>query len=219
MANDQPECSDSRVGMYLDANRAQPGAGVSDFSVERYQHACSFLESDYRLVVDVGCNTGVGAAVMRKCCQRARLEGIEIVPERAEEARKHFDRVHECLASDMPFSSGAVDAIVSLEVIEHLTRDDALKFLCESKRVLRDKGRIILSTPNSDYVKLKILRRSVLDDPSHLTQFSPKSLADLLCECGFQVHRVEGTGRVSRYLGRKRYGLALFGSFMVVGIS
>ena len=201
----------NNLSMYVDANRAQSDSGISDFSIERYGHAAVFLEPTLSTVVDVGCNTGIGASVLRTACPNAVLIGIEVVPERAQEARGHFDVVHESVATRLPFEDRSVDAVLCLEVIEHRTEAE------EVRRVLRPDGRFILTTPNSQYIKLLFLRRSVLDDPSHLSEYFPRKLSKLLRQNGFSIYQLEGTGRVSRYLGRRRHGFRLFGSFMLVG--
>jgi ubiquinone/menaquinone biosynthesis C-methylase UbiE len=206
-----------KSAMYVDANRAQPGSGISSFSIERYDHASAFLKQDYSVVVDVGCNTGIGAPVLRAASRAAQLVGIEVVPERAEQARAHFDLVYESLATNLPFDDRSVDAVVCLEVIEHLTEEDGEKFIQEVRRVLKPSGRFILTTPNSQYIKLFIFRKSVLDDPSDLSQYSPGQLSKILEKHGFSIQRLESTGRVSRYLGRRKHGLRFFGSFMLVG--
>jgi SAM-dependent methyltransferase len=66
---------------------------------------------------------------------------------------------------------GAVDGIVSLQVLEHLT--DADRFLAESARALRPGGVLTLSTPNRLTFPAGI-------NPFHVHEFDPTELADLL---------------------------------------
>ena len=51
-------------------------------------------------------------------------------------------------------------------VVSHDARD----FIYEIQRVLRPGGRCMLTTPNPEYFKLRLLNRSVLDDPAHLSE-------------------------------------------------
>ena len=51
-----------------------------------------------------------------------------------------------CDAHNLPFKTDTFDSIVSFEVIEHLK--NPLLFLTYCRDVLKDKGRIILTTPN-----------------------------------------------------------------------
>lgn len=67
----------------------------------------------------------------------------------------------------LPFADETFDAVVSLEVIEHM--DDVPAYLRELNRVLKRGGRIAISTP---------LRRpdGRLQDPYHVTEFDAQSL-------------------------------------------
>ncbi len=207
----------TKAHAYISRNRAQPGAGQSDFSVERYRHAAAFVPATSRAVLDAGCNIGCGAPALRAAAPHARLVGVDIVPERVIEARRQFDEVHEALITKLPLKDASVDALTALEVIEHLTDQDVHQFLMEARRVLTCGGRLILTTPNPRYVRLWLTRRSVLDDPAHVSQFAAGALSALLKGAGFRIRCIEGTGRVTRYLGRRVPMLWMYGSYLAVG--
>ncbi len=78
--------------------------------------------------------------------------------------------------------SSAVDLIVAIDVIEHLTKDEVLRFLQAAVRALRPGGRIILQTPNCASPWGMALRYG---DFTHETGFTPDSLAGLLTVFGF----------------------------------
>jgi SAM-dependent methyltransferase len=63
-----------------------------------------------------------------------------------------LDLCADCLA--LPFRASSVDAVVGLDVLHHLT--DPVRFLIESRRVLRTGGRLVLvepwNTPMSRFV-------------------------------------------------------------------
>jgi predicted SAM-dependent methyltransferase len=48
----------------------------------------------------------------------------------------------------LPFPDGSLDAIYGSEVIEHIPRESALRFLIEGRRVLRPDGVLRLTTPD-----------------------------------------------------------------------
>ena len=58
------------------------------------------------------------------------------------------------LNRDFPLRSGCFDHCVSLETIEHL--ENPWHFIREVARILKPGGRLILSTPNIDYLTCKI---------------------------------------------------------------
>jgi len=61
----------------------------------------------------------------------------------------YFDQI-ECIKADvskeLPYTSSLFDAVVSVEVMEHI--HDHLAFFREAYRVLNDRGRLFVSTPN-----------------------------------------------------------------------
>jgi 2-polyprenyl-3-methyl-5-hydroxy-6-metoxy-1,4-benzoquinol methylase len=94
------------------------------------------------------------------------------------------------------------DAVVSLEVIEHLF--DPRTFVARVRECLRPGGRFILSTPYHGYVKnLLIALCGHFDahvDPlwigGHVKFFSRRTLTALLSEQGFHVDSFIGAGRL-----------------------
>ncbi len=59
---------------------------------------------------------------------------------------KGFKAIKADFNQKLPFKSNSFDLIISLEVIEHLVQ--AEQFLSEINRILKPKGRLIISTPN-----------------------------------------------------------------------
>jgi len=122
--------------------------------VARYIFASSFIKNN-DVVVDVACGTGYGSYVLARKGGK-KIIGIDISKIAIEYAKsKYRGRVNniEFLvgnAMKMPISSSKVDVVVSFETIEHL--NDPEKFLSECRRVLKDGGLLILSTPNK-YIK------------------------------------------------------------------
>lgn len=82
----------------------------------------------------------------------------------------------------LPFSGLSFDTVICLEVLEYVVRPlDALR---EMHRVLRPRGRIVLSTP--------FLHR--WDGPDDLWRFTPHGLRRLLGESGFVVEDERAQG-------------------------
>ncbi len=57
-----------------------------------------------------------------------------------------------------------VDAVFAEHFLEHLAADDALDFLVAVRRILQDRGRLRLSTPNLDWVWLTHYRLEAAAD-------------------------------------------------------
>jgi SAM-dependent methyltransferase len=83
-------------------------------------------------------------------------------------------------ATNLPFRDGAFDTVVATEIIEHIVNSDCcVADLC---RVLTDKGRMLVSTPNG-----AILTQVHRD---HVCHFTEKALASLLSP-PFQFRKIE----------------------------
>lgn len=89
--------------------------------------------------------------------EKARYYGIEWNPELASHARlKGLNILHGDLNHDLPFESGKFTCVFALSVLEHLL--NGCHFLKECHRVLKDKGTLILITPNiSTYFTVALL--------------------------------------------------------------
>lgn len=138
-------------------------------------------------VLDAGSGEGVAALLC------ARRGATAIALEQDEEACRLGQeiRVKEGIPAEafkhcqgdlysLPFADEHFDAVISLEVIEHM--DDVRAYLRELKRVLKRGGRIVVSTP---------LRRpdGQLQDPYHVIEFDADTLGRALAEefAGVQV--------------------------------
>ena len=204
------------TGQYVLRNRLQSDLGVSPFTPQRYLQAMQHLPSDTQAILDVGCNTGLGGRVVRSQRPEAWLLGLDCVPERVEAARAVFDQVFEAQATSLPLRDRAVCGVLALELVEYLTPDDATRFLAESYRVLRPGGRLILISPNPNYVKLWLTCGSILNDPARVTAFSWRRMRQMACDQGFRVLLIKGTGRMSQFLGKSCPLMAMYGSYMLV---
>ncbi len=200
----------------VERNRKQGGAGLSDFSLDRYRHVGRHIPKDARSILDVGCNVGICAEPLRRIVPDAKLIGLDCVPERVAVAKTVLDDARVGFANELPFEDRTFCAVIGCEMIEHLTEEDARAFLLESARVLRPGGRLILTTPNPRYIYLRMSGRSVLDDRAHLTEFDSMRLAGLVKDAGLRVLCIEGTGRVSRYLGHHFPFQSAYGSYLIV---
>jgi ubiquinone/menaquinone biosynthesis C-methylase UbiE len=113
----------------------------------RYRFAAPF--SDGLRVLDVGCGTGYGTAVL------ADTASVTIGVDSDPEAIHYADRTYRCgnlgfaLADcrDLPFRDQSFELAVFFEVIEHIREQD--QCLGEIRRVLSPDGMFILSTPNA----------------------------------------------------------------------
>jgi SAM-dependent methyltransferase len=100
-------------------------------------------------VADVGCASGYGtAALIGTGRSRRRVIGVERDPFHLGEAARLYPwlTVVEGDATALPFGDGSLDAVVLLDVLEHVPEPRAA--VAEARRVLRPGGVIVLSVPH-----------------------------------------------------------------------
>lgn len=84
-----------------------------------------------------------GNALNLGCGHRPLVGWVNLDVKRVPGAQVVWD-----LRRGLPFPDGSAEVIFAEHVIEHLSRDDGLRLLCECQRVLADGGVLRLSTPD-----------------------------------------------------------------------
>lgn len=185
------------------------------FTLERYEQFFNFFAEGTLKVLDVGCNTGKGGSRLKQLSQSISLFGLDCVQKRLDALPEcYFKRIYG-LSTNIPIEDQFFDVIVAGEFLEHLYPIDVDKTLCEFQRILKIGGKLLLTTPNPNYLKNKISRMSVYGT-SHLTQHFPRVLRIRLLMHGFSGVKIYGSGKVSRYLGWNFPIKAVYGSYLVV---
>jgi glycosyltransferase involved in cell wall biosynthesis/SAM-dependent methyltransferase len=90
--------------------------------------------------------------------------------------------------SDMSsIESGAVDLVFAGQTIEHLWPEETAGFLCEAHRVLKDKGTLVLDSPNRT-----LTRQYGWVFGEHTMELTIREASELLERSGFSVTSVRG---------------------------
>ncbi len=136
-------------------------------------------------ILEIGC--GHGALIYyAKEVGYNHLEGVDTSLEQVEEAWKLGlrDNIrHEDLMETLSKSADkSYDAIVALDVIEHMTKSELLDLVGELHRVIRDGGKLILHMPNA---ASPFFGRVRYGDYTHEQAFTQSSLSQLLITYGF----------------------------------
>ncbi|HYF40103.1 MAG TPA: class I SAM-dependent methyltransferase [Gemmatimonadales bacterium] len=154
-------------------------------------------------VLEIGCGTGDTLAFLKAQGLCSWTAGVELFPSAASIARDRVDRLFEgnIETMDIDLEPGSIDAILCLDVLEHLI--DPWAVVRKLDRLLRPGGILIASIPNVRHVKVLaplILRGrwdyadSGLLDRTHLRFFVRDTAIALLESSGLQVDAVRANG-------------------------
>lgn len=139
--------------------------------VYRYRFACRRVRG--LRVLDIACGEGYGTAALSRA-GAAHVVGVDVCPESCRHAAaKYHLEIRQGDAAAIPVPTGAVDAVVSFETIEHL--DSPAAFLHECTRVLAPGGFAIISSPNRD-----LYRAGAEPNEFHRSEMSCQEFASLL---------------------------------------
>jgi ubiquinone/menaquinone biosynthesis C-methylase UbiE len=96
-------------------------------------------------VLDAGCGEGV---IVQEYAGRLRIEGVD--------TNYRSDLVREGSVTALPYTDGAFDEVLCLDVLEHLTFAEQPAALSELFRVLRPGGGALVSVPNLAHLQSRV---------------------------------------------------------------
>jgi SAM-dependent methyltransferase len=165
--------------MEFTGERVVPGKTADEIYKEHFdRYAFAADQVGGREVLDVACGTGYGAGYMLERGARC-VTAVDLSREAVEYARDHFggSEGHFACADAvrLPFRDGSFEVVVSFETLEHLRAYG--KFLSECKRVLRDGGIIMCSTPSRRVFSPNLAKPL---NPFHIKEWWPEEFRRLL---------------------------------------
>lgn len=124
----------------------------SDVTIEhlhRYAIAKDFVEG--KVVLDIASGEGYGSYILSN--KALEVIGVDIDSESVQNAKEKYlkDNLKFIVgnADNIPVESNSIDIVVSFETIEH--HDKHEEMFLEIKRVLKDDGILIMSSPDKKY--------------------------------------------------------------------
>jgi len=113
---------------------------------------------DHGRILD--CGSGGGHLIHGLSAISSGCTALDIELHRLVETRKKNPAIHGIAANveaGLPFKSAVFDIVIASELLEHLNEPE--EFFFEAARILKPGGALILTTPNSENLSIKILRR------------------------------------------------------------
>ena len=142
-------------------------------------------------ILDLACGDGKLLYFFKKRGY-TNLSGVDISPEQVRLSRQVIPDVKEGNAVDfLEEHSISFDLITGLDIIEHLTKDEVIRFLEGCIAALKPGGKLILQTPNADSPWVNGVRYG---DFTHEVCFNPGSLSFLMKLSGFKGIEIREQG-------------------------
>lgn len=154
-----------------------------------------------KFILDLGC--GDGFLMERIRAQGNQVMGVEIAENALIKARKKGFHVYDLSLSENWAAQikEKFDLVVAGEIIEHIFDTD--KFLKNIWLILKENGKLIITTPNIASLGRRILlcfgKNPLIEatargyDAGHIRYFTKDTLLKLLQENHFKVEKVEST--------------------------
>ena len=155
-------------------------------------------------ILDLGCGDGYYSYLLSQIPLKLKITGIDNHLEAIETARTLVPPKKATFiigdAEKLPFPKDSFDKIIMSEVIEHV--NDDIKVLKEARRILKEDGILVLTTPNKDYPFLWDPVNWILEHSfnfhikngffagiwnQHLRLYKPEELKKRLEKAGFKV--------------------------------
>lgn len=178
---------------YVSAFKAQTSAAPStEWWDHKYLPLLANLDPS-AAILELGCGDGALLSYLgSKGFLRAR--GIDVSPEQVAMAHAR-GVVAECgdAVTYLETCDAEFGAIVAVDVLEHLTREELIQLAPRMHRALRSGGRLLLQTANGAGL---LPGQVIYGDLTHQTVFTPASLSQLLTQAGFRDLRFYEAGPI-----------------------
>ena len=161
--------------------------------LKAYYEAAPLVSGD---TLELGCGEGRGVGLISQ--QAKTYLALDKIPEVINKLSAEYPHLSfsQAVFPPMDFPDESFDTIVNFQVIEHI-QDDKL-FLKEIARMLRPRGRAIITTPNN---KMTLSR-----NPWHTREYTGDQLKDLAAKYFSKVEMkgIAGNERVIEYHEKNR---------------
>lgn len=141
-------------------------------------------------VLELGCSSGFLTEHLGKITAVDTSEGMLEITRRKNPQAK-------CISADMfdlPFKDGSFDKVTTMRVWNHLDKNDLIKAIRESKRVLKKEGYLIFDSEEKSIIRKFIgffYQRIFRITGYKIYQYSLQELKEILGIGGFKIEKIK----------------------------
>lgn len=142
--------------------------------------------------LDVGCGDGSLTSCLKTLGNIKEIIGLDISPTAILGAKKKYPQISfkVGLVTKIPLSNKKFDFIVASEIVEHIL--DTESMFAEFNRVLKKKGRLVITTVDFNLLKKIIIglffwEKYFYPSNPHVRFFTKSTLREMLERFGFKV--------------------------------
>ncbi|RJO62661.1 MAG: class I SAM-dependent methyltransferase [Dehalococcoidia bacterium] len=114
--------------------------------LSRLNTVSRYIDKKARTILDIGCNDGITMLFLNRR-KRYRATGVDISAEavRVASARKTHDAYITGNVLDLPFNEHSYDLVLSMQMLEHLDKEDGYALIDKMEKTARRQ--VIITTP------------------------------------------------------------------------
>lgn len=156
-----------------------------NFFLERYRFSGKFIKKQ-DCVLDIACGSGYGTKyIFDKITQN--IIGADLNERVIQYDKENYSNIEFQVqdATKTTFSENQFDVVLSMETFEHIPLDLIDNYLHEIKRILKNNGIFICTTPQNDNGDIPLV-------PWHIKEYSLKEFKEILSKY-FYLEKVYGS--------------------------
>ncbi len=145
--------NDKESASHFTGERFIPGIKDYQLHIEHYQRYLSAVPMvENKVVVDAACGDGYGSNLLAQSAKSVVGVDIDYTAIQCANNKYRRDNLKYVQGSieKLPIDDKSVDILISFETIEHISEDLQWNFIVEARRVLKEDGILIISTPNKE---------------------------------------------------------------------
>ena len=153
------------------------------FMLARYKFGMKMMQNRSLIkIIDFGCNEGLGTLMLRQNINAQSIIGVDFDSDAIKWAKENIaDDILQFVEADFMgkiFMGGGADAVISLDVIEHIPKEKEILYRDTVYDNLNESGFAVIGTPNLTIYPYA----NTINKKAHINNFDQKRLYELFSE-------------------------------------